>query len=225
MGNLSALNATTLVSSSSTTSSSTSTTSSTDELEEDKLNFLNLLLTQLENQNPLDPMDATEYTAQLVAYSQLEQQMEINEGITALTDLLSESAVTSNLSYVGETVELSTDMSVVQNDEANWAYSVEGTASEVYLTITDEDGTTVWEGEGSIASGAQTVTLDTSDLDVEYGDILYLSVNAVDSDGDSLDSDISSFVVVDGVTSEDGDTYLSSGDMTYTVSDVLKIFV
>lgn len=222
MDNLSALNDTTLVSSTSTSSTSTS---DTDSLEEDKIEFLNLLLTQLENQDPLDPMDVNEWTSQLVAYSQLEQQMEINDTLSSLSTQITDSVFASSLSYVGQTVELNSDMAVVQDDAVNWAYSVDGTASNVYLTITDESGEIVWEGEGSTSSGAQTLSLEASDLDAEYGDLFTLSVSATDSAGEALDTSVTSLVVVDGVQSEDGTIYLSSGSLNYEISDILKSFV
>lgn len=50
--------------------------------------FLAMLLAQLENQDPLDPQDATEFTAQLATFSMLEQLVSIEQGIGRLEDLL-----------------------------------------------------------------------------------------------------------------------------------------
>jgi flagellar basal-body rod modification protein FlgD len=47
--------------------------------------FLQLLIAQIQNQDPLNPTDAIQFVGQLVSYSQLEQLMEINQGITTLT--------------------------------------------------------------------------------------------------------------------------------------------
>lgn len=49
-----------------------------------KEEFLSLLVAQLQNQDPLNPMEGTEFAAQLAQYSSLEQLMQINEGISAL---------------------------------------------------------------------------------------------------------------------------------------------
>ncbi len=48
--------------------------------------FLQLLVTQLKNQNPLDPMKDTEFIAQLAQFSSLEQLVSIREGVTKLTE-------------------------------------------------------------------------------------------------------------------------------------------
>jgi hypothetical protein len=50
--------------------------------EEQRVNFLNILLTQLANQNPLDPMDTDEFASQLTRFSILEQGIVTNENLT-----------------------------------------------------------------------------------------------------------------------------------------------
>jgi flagellar hook assembly protein FlgD len=47
--------------------------------------FLQLLIAQIQNQDPLNPTDAIQFVGQLVSYSQLEQLMDINKGISTLT--------------------------------------------------------------------------------------------------------------------------------------------
>ena len=51
--------------------------------------FLQLLMTQLTNQNPLDPTDPTEFTSQLATYSSLEQQISMNDTLSTMSDSLS----------------------------------------------------------------------------------------------------------------------------------------
>ncbi|RIK90517.1 MAG: hypothetical protein DCC71_25530 [Proteobacteria bacterium] len=55
-----------------------------------KMDFLKMLLAQLENQDPLNPQDATEFTAQLATFSSLEQLISIHEGIGRIEKLLRE---------------------------------------------------------------------------------------------------------------------------------------
>src|SRR5580700_9197624 len=58
--------------------------------------FLQLLIAQIQNQDPLNPTDAIQFVGQLVSYSQLEQLMQINQGITSLTgDATSSTSKTS----------------------------------------------------------------------------------------------------------------------------------
>ena len=58
--------------------------SSTGALSVDKTEFLNLLVTQLKNQDPLNPVDSQDFVAQLATFSSLEQLMDINKAVTKL---------------------------------------------------------------------------------------------------------------------------------------------
>lgn len=69
------------------TTAATSTSSSTTAL--GTTDFLKLLMTQLTNQNPLDPQDPTEFTSQLATYSGLEQQINMNQTLTTMSDNMS----------------------------------------------------------------------------------------------------------------------------------------
>jgi flagellar basal-body rod modification protein FlgD len=81
------MTAITSATSAATTTSATSSSSSS--LKLGTTDFLKLLMTQLENQNPLDPSDPTEFTSQLATYSQLEQQISMNDTLTTMSDTMS----------------------------------------------------------------------------------------------------------------------------------------
>lgn len=194
-----------------------------EDAEKEKIDFLNLLLTQLENQNPLDPMDTDEWTAQLTRYSILEQGIETNANLAITNEFLKGNSTSAALSYIGKEVELETNTGVVQNGEANWAYLVEGDPSEVFLTVATQDGTRLAEIEGSIANGVQPVSFNAADFGLADGQPLYLSVNATDRDGNKLNSTVSSMVKVDGAWSDEDDTFLTAGEVSFRTSDVRKI--
>ena len=48
--------------------------------------FLTLLVSQLQNQDPLDPVDSNQFVSQLTAYSQLEQLIGIHQNTTTLSN-------------------------------------------------------------------------------------------------------------------------------------------
>jgi flagellar hook assembly protein FlgD len=83
---------TTSTSSSSTTSDSTSLP---DQLTSEST-FLNLLVAQIQNQDPLNPTDSIQFVGQLVQFSQLEQLLSINQGVTTLASDLNPPAATSS---------------------------------------------------------------------------------------------------------------------------------
>ena len=84
------------------TSSTTSSSSSVTESAEDAYElFLSVLTTQLETQNPTDPVDVTELSSQLVGYAQLEQQMQTNDYLAALIQATAEQTSDVALSFLG----------------------------------------------------------------------------------------------------------------------------
>jgi len=192
--------------------------------EQQQIDFLNLLLTQLANQNPLDPMDTDEFSAQLTRYSILEQGIETNERLSVTNDLLGQTATTSSFSYIGKDVEIETNMNAVSDNQASWTYLIDGNADDVKLTVTDDNGRRLGEFDGSVEPGAQTFTLDTSSYNVEEGQILYLSVNATQGvDNDNLNSRTTSIIEVDGVWSDGEQNYLTAGELSFRSSDILKV--
>jgi flagellar basal-body rod modification protein FlgD len=60
----------------------------------DKTQFLTLLVAQLENQDPMNPIDNQDFIAQLATFSSLEQLISINEGMTRLADAIAPSGDT-----------------------------------------------------------------------------------------------------------------------------------
>ena len=116
---------TSLASSQASAASSTTTSTAAEEAAETKEMFLKLLLTQLENQDPLEPVDTTEFTNQLVSYSSLEQQIETNEKLDELTSAVSSSSSFSALSFMGATVDVESSSSVIQEGSATWTYALE----------------------------------------------------------------------------------------------------
>lgn len=218
------LDSPTIVKSTSLDTGQTDAEIAAEEAEQERINFLNLLLTQLQNQNPLDPMDTDEYTAQLTRYSQLEQQIETNEKLTLIEELVGDANTVSSFSYIGKDVELGLNSGVIQDGEASWSYLINGSADDAYITITDEDGNVVYEADGSTSVGAQTFTLNAEDAGLEEGEQLYFFVSAVDNSGGSYETVVTSHVTVDGVWSNgDSGSYLTAGEISFDLSEILRI--
>ena len=61
-----------------------------------------MFMAQMTNQDPLNPMDSSNFAAQLAQFSSLEQLTQINQNLSGLADLPSELAQTQALSYLGQ---------------------------------------------------------------------------------------------------------------------------
>src|SRR4051794_11165825 len=89
------------------TSNTATSTASASGLDKDTIagnfqTFLTLLTTQLKNQNPLDPLDTNQFTAQLVQFAQVEQQLKANTQLTSLVTLQQTAQNSAALNYVGQ---------------------------------------------------------------------------------------------------------------------------
>jgi len=65
--------------------------------------FLTLLTTQLQNQNPLDPLDTNQFTQQLVEFAGVQQQLNTNDSLATLVSLQQTAQSTQALGFVGKT--------------------------------------------------------------------------------------------------------------------------
>ena len=83
------------------TTNNTTTTTAKSKTQVDYDSFLKLLVAQMKNQDPTNPMDSTQYVAQLASFSQVEQSVNMN---AKLDSLLQSSALAQANSLIGRTV-------------------------------------------------------------------------------------------------------------------------
>src|SRR6202049_4439807 len=98
---------------------------SLDQLASNFNDFLTLLTTQLQNQNPLDPLDTNQFTGQLVEFASVEQQVNMNTNLQTLISLQQTSQATSALQFLGDTVTVSGSSAVLSNatnNPATWSF-------------------------------------------------------------------------------------------------------
>ncbi|WP_282347583.1 flagellar hook assembly protein FlgD [Pseudomonas sp. PS01301] len=75
--------------------------------------FLQLLVTQMQNQNPLDPQDNGEFVAQLAQFSSLESMQSLNSSVSTIANNYQSSQALQASSLVGRSVIVQTDKAVV----------------------------------------------------------------------------------------------------------------
>jgi len=114
--------------------------------------FLTLLTTQLQNQNPLSPLDTNQFTQQLVQFAGVEQQLKTNEELTSLITLQQTAQSTQALGFVGKTVVVDGNTANLTTLSATWDVSVPNAAS-LNLTITNSTGQTVFSNTYSVEAG------------------------------------------------------------------------
>ena len=178
--------------------------------------FLTLLTVQLQNQDPLDPMDGTAFTEQLATFSQLEQTIASNKYLEKLTAATDYGAQTLAISYIskdalapGETIT-----SPPEDGSTLFSYTIDGVASGAVVEIVDDQGTVVRTMEGGKSFGANDVLWDGKDdagQDVASG-FFKVFVSAVDTSGDSLATNTYTYGRVQAVEAEGEDVNIILAD-------------
>jgi flagellar basal-body rod modification protein FlgD len=107
--------------------------------------FLKLLTTQLQNQDPLSPMDTSEFTNQLVMFSQVEQQLRSNDTLNKLLTMQTLNMTALGVSFIGKDVQIAGDtFANAGGQPANFAYTLPATAKAGTISITDQAGNIVY---------------------------------------------------------------------------------
>ncbi|MBW5435706.1 flagellar biosynthesis protein FlgD [Bradyrhizobium canariense] len=176
----SATTAATTTSSSSSTSSSSTLTSS---------DFLTLLVSELQNQNPLDATSTTDLVNQLSSYANFTSQQSINSNLNSLASSFSSLVTLNSVNYIGHTVEAKSDTSTLSNGSATFGYSLSAAASNVSISISDSSGNVVYTGTGAGNSGSNSFTWDGKDSSGSQradGGQYTISVTATNPAGNSV---------------------------------------
>ncbi len=187
--------------------------------------FLQLLTTQLQNQDPMNPMDSDQFTQQLVEYSQVEQQINTNTNLQTLISLQQGGAASGAVSYLGKTVSVTNGNASLTDGAASWNYTLAAQSSDTTLTVTNASGQTVYTGAGSTASGSNTFDWNGQDSSGnQLPDGVYtLAVSAAASDGSAVQTSVSSTGVVSEVNMSGSTPELIIGSMAVPISQVATV--
>jgi len=175
--------------------------------------FLGLLTAQIRNQDPLSPMDSTEWTNQLVQYTSVEQQLKQNEH---LATLVAQGANNLNavVGFIGKHVTADIDAQTFKDQPLEWKYALGTAADKVELQITNKDGTVIWSGEGTGKDMGENTLVwdgkDTSGKTVRAGDYT-LQVTAKTAGGADIRSAVYMRGRVDAAEFIDGQSVLRIG--------------
>src|SRR5215217_9394776 len=105
--------------------------------------FLMLLTTQLQNQNPLDPLDTNQFTQQLVQFAGVEQQLRTNDQLTSLIAAQQTAQSTQALGFVGRGAVVDGNTTALANKLASWNLNIPSN-SNLHISITNNAGGTVF---------------------------------------------------------------------------------
>lgn len=113
-----------------------------------KEDFLTLLVAQLKNQDPLNPDDPTEFTAQLAQFSSLEQLFNLNESMENMASSVRGSQQLNALNMIGKEVSYADSDFYFDGNPVQLGYTLDGEAKDVTLSIT-QNGATIATVQGT----------------------------------------------------------------------------
>ena len=187
--------------------------------------FLTLLTTQLQYQDPLDPMDTNEFTSQLVEFTGVEQAISTNKKLDSLISLQTDMQLNNAVGYIGKTVSADSIMLMLQDGQSTITYDLGGNAAKANILIIDEQGNTVRTISGDTEVGHHEIVWDGLDEDgdpVEDGLYGFL-VTAIDADQKPVPLIQGTAGQVTGAKLVDGQVVLEIGDLEIALTEVLAI--
>lgn len=122
--------------------------------------FLSLLTAQLRNQDPLKPVESTEFVAQLASFSAVEQQVQSNTKLENILDALASGATGGLSQWIGQEVRNS-GSAPYENKPLDVLYHSRADADRVELVVYDQNNTIVAHQE-----------LDKNQSNIEWSGIL-----------------------------------------------------
>ncbi len=187
------------------TGQSTKSDTALSQLSQDYTRFIKLLIAQVENQDPLKPMDSTEFVSQIAQLTQVEQAVQTNSQLESLRSSLSVSTALSETQLIGREVTTRSDNVVLDENGAVFFYELESDATEVAAVISDAHGNivrqigglsgasgdmyeVVWNGTSGdgdlLANGEYKITMATSGGSGGYNTYTSSVVQSVEFGGD-----------------------------------------
>ncbi|HLL26926.1 MAG TPA: flagellar hook capping FlgD N-terminal domain-containing protein [Xanthobacteraceae bacterium] len=186
--------------------------------------FLQLLTTQLQNQDPLSPLDTNQFTQQLVEFAGVEQQLKTNSDLDQLITLNKTSQATAALNFVGAQVTADGSTTQLKNGVAVWNITSPKPAA-ASISILDQNGNTVWTGQQTLDTGAQSYSWNGStSTGTTAPDGLYtIQITAQDASNQPVTISTQYSGTVTGVDLSGSQPLLQVGSSYLTISQVKSL--
>jgi flagellar basal-body rod modification protein FlgD len=189
--------------------------------------FLQLLTTQLQNQDPLDPLDTNQFTQQLVEFASVEQQVDMNTNLQTLISLQQTSEATAAMQFLGTNVTINSSTAALSNatgTPATWSFSVPSPATGT-ITIANSSGQTAYTGTVALNAGNQTYAWNGQGANgVTWPDGNYtLSINATSANGQAVTVSTQVQGVVTGINVNQNPPTVTVAGQSYPISAIQSI--
>ena len=170
---------------------SSAASNSAAELKDNYNSFLKLLTAQISNQDPLKPVDSTQFVSQLAQLTQVEQSISTNANLESIRGMLSSVGAMSDLQLIGRDVLVPSGQVKLTEEGFPLSYQVEAGASDVKVRIYSQDGALVRELDGPSTAEGEVIDVawdrrDLNGLPVVPPYTFKVEVSAFDSNGNAV---------------------------------------
>ncbi len=189
--------------------------------------FLTLLTTQLQNQDPLSPLDTNQFTQQLVEFASVEQQVNMNTNLQTLISMQQSTESLQALQLVGANVTINSNTATLSNatgSAATWGFSSPSPATGA-VTITSSTGQVAYSGTMPLSAGNQTYTWNgQGNNGVTWPDGNYtLSINATGANGQAVTVSTQVQGTISSVNVSQNPPQVTVGGQSYPLSAIQSI--
>jgi len=190
--------------------------------------FLRLLVAELKEQDPLNPVDNKDFTAQLAQFTSLEKLENIDKSIQNLSLYQASSTNAASVGFIGKEIEALGNSICVNNGTASIInYSLPADAKNIKLNVYDPNGILVRSIDlGSKEIGNHTFTWDAvNEFGSKVADGIYNFVISADNSLSGIPVQVQTSItgIVKGVSFENGITNLILDERKVLLSDVISI--
>lgn len=133
--------------------------------------FMKLLIAQIRNQDPLSPMEGTEFMSQLAQLTQVEQAAQTNKLVENLSSTLAMNAALSQTSLIGREVTTLSDSFALTDFGGSFSYELASSPASVSAVITDANGTVVKQIDNLSTQKGQVIDVSWDGTNTE-GDLM-----------------------------------------------------
>lgn len=187
--------------------------------------FLDLLVTQMQNQDPLEPMEPQEFTNQLVQFASVEQALATNDKLDQLVGLQSGNQAATAAAFIGHEVKATGDQVMLDGGSARIGYELDDEAKSATIEITSSEGTPVRTLQLDGAAGSHEVVWDgRNDNGNAVADGVYtITLSAVNENDQTVQGRTTTFGTVSGFEIRDNDIVLNIGDLEVDFDKVRSV--
>ena len=187
--------------------------------------FLLLLTTQLQNQDPLSPLEPTEFTGQLVQFASVEQQINTNATMEDLLKVQNSSLSATVVGFIGTDIEADGTAVPLQDGVASFTYTLDKNAEANVITMLNSSGDVVLNVPGRTESGRHEFIWDGKDANgAQLPDGSYdINITPKGFGDQSVLSSARIRARVTGVNMESGNTLLDAGSVQIPLDKVITV--